>query len=250
MVNDTVATLLGGYLAVDRSAYDGFVGFILGTGLNCCYSERGERIAKRKLSAWDNMVINLEAGSYDRFPQGDFDRALDAVSREPGRHPLEKMTSGAYLGTLMELTLKGAAKEGLFTPPCTRSVLALDGLSLSQVSAWLDGLDGGALPQRLCAQDEDKAALKAILAGLAERAAERLAVMLTAVVLQGDMGRTAQRPAAIIAEGSTFHKFRLYRAYIERAMSDLCTGRFGRHWRFLQVEDANLYGAAAAALLK
>lgn len=250
VVNDTVATLLGGYLAVDRSAYDGFVGFILGTGLNCCYSERGERIAKRKLSAWDNMVINLEAGSYDRFPQGDFDRALDAVSREPGRHPLEKMTSGAYLGTLMELTLKGAAKEGLFTPPCTRSVLALDGLSLSQVSAWLDGLDGGALPQRLCAQDEDKAALKAILAGLAERAAERLAVMLTAVVLQGDMGRTAQRPAAIIAEGSTFHKFRLYRAYIERAMSDLCTGRFGRHWRFLQVEDANLYGAAAAALLK
>ena len=148
VVNDTVATLLGGYLAVDRSAYDGFVGFILGTGLNCCYSERGERIAKRKLSAWDNMVINLEAGSYDRFPQGDFDRALDAVSREPGRHPLEKMTSGAYLGTLMELTLKGAAKEGLFTPPCTRSVLALDGLSLSQVSAWLDGLDGGALPQR------------------------------------------------------------------------------------------------------
>ena len=196
------------------------------------------------------MVVNLEAGSYDRFPQGDFDRALDAVSREPGRHPLEKMTSGAYLGTLMELTLKGAAKEGLFTPPCTRSVLALDGLSLSQVSAWLDGLDGGALLQRLCAQDEDKAALKAILAGLAERAAERLAVMLTAVVLQGDMGRTAQRPAAIIAEGSTFHKFRLYRAYIERAMSDLCTGRFGRHWRFLQVEDANLYGAAAAALLK
>ena len=146
--------------------------------------------------------------------------------------------------------MKGAAKEGLFTPPCTRSVLALDGLSLSQVSAWLDGLDGGALPQRLCAQDEDKAALKAILAGLAERAAERLAVMLTAVVLQGDMGRTAQRPAAIIAEGSTFHKFRLYRAYIERAMSDLCTGRFGRHWRFLQVEDANLYGAVAAALLK
>lgn len=86
--------------------------------------------------------------------------------REPGRHPLEKMTSGAYLGTLMELTLKGAAKEGLFTPPCTRSVLALDGLSLSQVSAWLDGLDGGALPQRLCAQDEDKAALKAILAAV------------------------------------------------------------------------------------
>ena len=92
--------------------------------------------------------------------------------------------------------------------------------------------------------------LEAILTGLVERAAERVAIALTAVIVQGDMGRDPQRPAAIIAEGSTFHKFRLYRSCIEQAMASLCTGRFGRHWRFIQVEDANLSGAAAAALLQ
>ena len=250
VVNDTVATLLGGYLAEDRDAYDGFVGFILGTGLNCCYCEQGGRITRLAPGQRKDMVINMEAGSYTGFPQGDFDRALDAASRDPGRHPFEKMTSGAYLGPLMELTLKGAAKDGLLTPPCAKAVLELDGLALSQVSAWLDGGDRDTLPGLLCAQEEDQAVLEAILTGLVERAAERVAIALTAVIVQGDMGRDPQRPAAIIAEGSTFHKFRLYRSCIEQAMASLCTGRFGRHWRFIQVEDANLSGAAAAALLK
>lgn len=250
VVNDTVATLLGGYLTADRAAYDGFVGFILGTGLNCCYSERGGHIAKLAPESRKDMVVNMEAGGYRRFPQGDFDRALDAASHDPGRHTFEKMTSGAYLGLLMILTLQGAAKEGLFTPACAKAVLNLDSLPLSHMSAWLDGGDKEALPQLLCAREEDLAVLKAILTGLVARAAERVAIALTAVILQGDMGRSAQRPAAIVAEGSTFHKFRLYRRCIEEAMASLCTGHFERHWRFLQAEDANLYGAAAAALLK
>ena len=242
VINDTVAALLGGYLTADRQGHDGFAGFVLGTGLNCCYAQPG----------WDgggDMVVNLEAGGYDGFPQGDYDRALDAASRDPGTHRLEKMTSGAYLGPLMERTLKGAAREGLFSPRCAGAVLALEGLELAQVSAWLDGTDADALARRLQAEADDRAALTALLTGLVERAARQVAVLLTAVLLQGDMGRDARRPAAIVAEGSTFHKFRGYRQRIEGHLDRLCTGRFGRHWRFIQVQDADLAGAAAAVLL-
>lgn len=71
VVNDTVATLLGGYLAEDRDAYDGFVGFILGTGLNCCYCEQGGRITKLAPGQRKDMVINMGGRQlYRAFPRG------------------------------------------------------------------------------------------------------------------------------------------------------------------------------------
>lgn len=250
VINDTVATLLGGYLTMERQAYDGFVGFILGTGLNCCYCERMENIAKLPGGAEGTMIVNMEAGGYSGFPQGRFDQMLDRASDEPGRNRFEKMTSGAYLGPLMELTLKGAAAEGVFSPRCAAAAAELSGLALSQVSPWLDGADGDAFARRLAAEGEDRQALEALLDGLVDRAAGQIAAFLTAVILQGDMGRSADRPAAIVTEGSTFHKFRRYRERIGAQMEALCGHVHGRSWRFVSAENANLYGAAAAALLR
>lgn len=249
VVNDTVATLLGGYLTLDRAKYDGWIGFILGTGINCCYSEAAGRITKLERAPGGSMIVNMESGGYSGFPQGDYDRLLDGGSEDPGVHSFEKMASGAYLGPLMLLALKGAAEEGLFSPDCAQAVAALDSLPLARVSAYLDGGDPSGLPGQLSMDNGDRAELDGLLDGLLDRAAELIAVSLTAVILQGDMGKTAAHPAAIVVEGSTFHKFRRYREKIEAAMDRLCTAGHGRYWEFVSTGDANLYGAAAAAML-
>lgn len=250
VINDTVAALLGGYLTLDRNQYDGWIGFILGTGLNCCYSEDARRITKLADAPAASMVINMESGGYSGFPQGDYDKALDEGSDDPGCHRFEKMVSGAYLGPLTLLTLKGAAEEDLFSPACAKAVAELDSLPLYQVSAYLDEADPVGLPEQLAMNEADRAVLDALLYGLLDRAAEVVAISLTAVIVEGDMGKTAQRPAAIVTEGSTFHKFRCYRERIEAAMDRLCTNQNGRYWSFVSTGEANLYGAAAAALLK
>ena len=101
LINDTVAALLGGYGSVDTGAYDGFIGFILGTGVNCCYTESAEKITKLPgLAPGSSMVVNMEAGCYDSFPMGDFDRNVDARSAIPNDHLYEKMVSGAYFGEI------------------------------------------------------------------------------------------------------------------------------------------------------
>jgi hexokinase len=46
VVNDTVATLLAGKVATGVSPYDGYIGFILGTGTNTAYVEHNDRIGK------------------------------------------------------------------------------------------------------------------------------------------------------------------------------------------------------------
>jgi hexokinase len=42
LLNDTVSTLLGGKAAYADRQYDSFIGFILGTGTNTCYIEKGK----------------------------------------------------------------------------------------------------------------------------------------------------------------------------------------------------------------
>ncbi len=114
ILNDTVAAMLacaGG--SVGR--YSGMIGFILGTGTNTCYLESAAEI--RKIGGGSGqMAVNVESGCYSGLPRGDYDRELDAASQNPGDHLLEKMISGGYLGELITRTLRGAIREGLFSP--------------------------------------------------------------------------------------------------------------------------------------
>ena len=249
VVNDTAAALLSGFLTENPAEYDGIVGFILGTGLNICYPEQTERIAGISAPAGRRMIVNLEAGGCGIFPRGEFDLALDAASEETGRNPLEKMTSGAYLGRLMALTLEGAARAGLLSPDCAAAVQSLGELHLRDAGALLDGQNDGLL-RRLRAGAEDAEAIETILGGLTARAAGYIAAALTAVVVTGDMGRSPERPAAIMTEGSTILRFARYNRELQRELRALCTGVYGRYWRLASGPDANLKGAAAAVLMQ
>src|SRR5512142_2000192 len=116
VVNDTVGALLAGRAAHGSHRYSRYVGFVLGTGLNCAYVESNDLVKKRKdLPAGGRAIINVESGNHARFPRGTVDRALAALSAEPGSGALEKAVSGAYLGALALRTLQAAAEDGLFT---------------------------------------------------------------------------------------------------------------------------------------
>ena len=76
ILNDTVATLLGG-MATTNEQFSAYLGYIYGTGTNVCYIEDTAKIAKVKLLADGKMLINTECGNFDGFVQGDFDKATN-----------------------------------------------------------------------------------------------------------------------------------------------------------------------------
>ena len=69
-------------------------------------------------------------------------------------------------------------------------------------------------------------------------------------MVTGDMGRSPERPAAIMTEGSTILKFARYNRDLRRELGALCGGVYSRYWRIAHGPDANLKGAAAAVLMQ
>lgn len=245
VLNDTVAALLGGMTQTDREAWDGFVGLIWGTGMNVCYAEHAGRIAALSGQQAGSMLINTESGAFLPAATGEFDRELDAATRDPGRHLYEKMVSGAYLGEVVRLTLAGAVRDGLLPD----RFASLPALPTWQADAFLVDPTGDNPLARLCETGQERAFVNNVIDLLCRRATRMVCSNLAAVLEQADLGRDRDRPACIVAEGSTFYKSRLLRPYLEEEMDAFVTGQLGRHYAFLKPENANLIGSAAAALL-
>ena len=58
---------------------------------------------------------------------------------DPGVYRHEKMTSGAYLGEICRLMLRGAAAEGLFSEEAAAKILALEELNSAEADALACG---------------------------------------------------------------------------------------------------------------
>lgn len=103
VLNDTVATLLGALAEHPADQYSGHIGMILGTGMNCCYSELNSRIGKNEYlkNRPGHSIINMEAGAFSRLFRTKADERLDMGTKRSGTHVLEKMVSGAYQGKVM-----------------------------------------------------------------------------------------------------------------------------------------------------
>ena len=111
VLNDTVATLLGGPALKKGASIDGQIGLILGTGTNCAYIEKTANIFKINCNTMDEMIINTESGMFDKVEQGYFDKLVDNDSFNPGNSKFEKMISGVYLGSVINRTIKQAARK-------------------------------------------------------------------------------------------------------------------------------------------
>ncbi|MBE6935271.1 MAG: hexokinase [Ruminococcaceae bacterium] len=243
ILNDTVAAMLCGIGEADR-AYDGYIGFILGTGTNTCYLERREEIGKIG-GGRGSMAVNMESGCYSGFPQGDFDRALDAASQNPGDHLAEKMLGGVYLGELISRALHAAAAEGLFSEAVRCALPEERYYTMPEISAFLAG--EGPLAD-LCGTESDREVLTALIRNFMDRAARITAVTFAAILQKTGQGKDPARPVSILAEGTTFYRAPFFREYLDRYLEEYLAGELGFHCEIRSAEDATLIGTAVAAL--
>lgn len=250
VLNDTVAALLGGVAGLGDEVFDNYVGLIYGTGVNTCYAERRENLHK-VTTPWDRdtMLINMESARFDGAPLSRFDRLLDERSVDPGACHYEKMVSGRYQGEVVYHALRLGAEEGLFSAGLSRRLLALDELTMVQANAFTARPYGENLLAHACEGEEDRESVYTIIDRIVERSARLVCANLAGILLQTGAGARIQRPVCIVAEGSTFHKGYLFRGKLERICAEYITDKLGRHYAFRQVDDANLIGTAAAALL-
>lgn len=245
LLNDSVAALLGGKAAAAGKQYESYLGYIYGTGLNCCYVEKAANIAGAGRYRGERMIVNMEAGIHVGFPMGEADRLLDASSEIPGDHMFEKMVSGAYLGRVMALTAR-LCGEKAFTPETAARLQGIEAFDLREVGEFLDGLP---LPAFGPLPEEDRAALVQIMTRLYERAAKLIAVSLCCVLQWTGTGKDPARPVCATMEGTTFRKSRVFREKFFELDREYLKKENGLHLSYLECEDTTLAGTAIAGLL-
>jgi len=251
ILNDTVATLLAGMSACGTRAFDSYIGFILGTGSNCCYIESNRRITKKPdLDPTAEQIVNVESGSFGEAPRGAIDTLLDESTLDPGKYTFEKMFSGGYFGALCLKALQQGAEQGLLPGTLGQKLLAAAELETKDVNSFLRSPLGDNPLAEICSEaaGQDRAAVWYVLDGLVERAAKVVAAMLSSVVLETDKGHDPCTPVCITAEGTTFYELKSLRERIEAYMRSFLQGRHDRFVEFVRVEDATLIGAAIAGL--
>ncbi len=264
ILNDTVATLLAGQAnglvrieppfgrsAFPNRAFDSYIGFILGTGSNCCYIESNRNIAKKSdLEPDREQVINVESGSFGKAPRGKIDLELDESTFDPGGYTFEKMFSGAYLGALALKTVQQASGQGLFSKTVGAELLATEELQTEDVNNFLRCPQGDSPLAGSCAKgtEQDRATVWYVLDGLIERAARLTAVLLSSVVLKIDKGKNPCTPVCITAEGTTFYELKSLKERVEYYLKSFLQDKHGRFIELVSVENATLIGAAIAGL--
>ncbi len=242
VLNDTVAVLLGGATAIDKSRYSGFIGQVSGTGTNTCATVSRGDIEKLRLRGEGSMIINLESGQYNGFTRGDFDLELDAQSQNPGQKQMEKLTAGVYLGQLCRLMLLAAADEGLLSDKGAEKVRALGSIDSAVIDAWASGEGYDNIGE----DEQDQELARELSLALFERSARCMCTNLVSLAMLMDAGR--EKPVCVLAEGSLVQRGRHYRPVLERLLRECCNVldiRIELHVG----NDTTQPGSAAAALL-
>jgi len=264
ILNDTVATLLAGQAnglvrikppfgrsAFPNRAFDSYIGFILGTGSNCCYIESNRNITKKsELEPDREQVINVESGSFGKAPRGKIDLMLDESTLDPGRYTFEKMFSGAYLGTLCLKTLQEAGRRELFSKAVTEELLALKDLETKDVNSFMYYPEGDNPLAVSCSRGHEQDCIAAwyLLDALIERAAKLVAFLLSSVVLKTDKGKNPCTPVCITAEGTTFYELKSLKTKVDCYLKSFLEEKHNRFIEIVSVENATLTGAAIAGL--
>ena len=250
ILNDTVATLLGGKGITSHRQFDGYMGFIFGTGTNVCYIEDNKNITKVDgIDREGTMIINTESGAYGKFPRGKMDESFDATTNNPGEYQFEKMVSGRYLGPIVLEVLQGAAREGLLSEGCSKMLLEMTDAALIDVNNFMyDPYDKENVFVQLVETEQDRTTIYTIIEALIERAAKLCAIKLSAMILKTNKGTNPCKPVAIVGEGTTFYKLKGYKEKVDSYMREYLTKEQGRQYEFIKGEDLNLIGTAIAAL--
>jgi hexokinase len=218
VLNDTVATLLGGAVAFE-SPPQRLVGLIVGTGTNMAAFFSPE--VAPKLS--DPSAVNLESGNLAPPHLSELDEQVDAASTNPGQQRFEKATSGKYLPLLY------GAITGEPAPGSAAHLVRTAAKSAA-----------GALPKGAAPPANPVGGAPAQVARLLlDRSAD-----LVASALAGVLDLLPPGASGVVAEGALFWGDPGYaprvRAWLDRWAPE-------RTVRLFRQENVNLFGAAVAA---
>lgn len=250
VLNDTVASMLSAKADSFETNYETFIGFILGTGVNACYLEKTENVKKCADTGMKNMIITLEAGGYCGIAQGEADKELDNETVTPGTFQFEKMTSGAYMGTLILKTINHACKNQLFSDEFCVKFKNIESISLRDVDDFcFYPFGNNTLASLVLNNDSDRKTLYYIIDFLFERASKIIACAFAGIMKHTGYGSDPTRPVCICCEGTTFHKSKLYRGKIEYYIKDYIENQMHRYIELAKSQNSPLIGAAIAALL-
>lgn len=245
ILNDTVAALLAActHRAGAPGNCAGYVGFILGTGTNAAYAERGAAIPKHPgLDPEALYPVNCESGNFTRFPRSRFDEIYEAESGD-GKGQWERCFSGVHLGPLGTLILREAAAKDLFSPGLADFIR-----SRTFTNPELDDFAAGKKPDLFpCTADEADLLCK-LIRPIFVRAARFAAINVAAAALQAADARGAYSGTfRINIDGSTFWKTAsvpFLHLFNEQLTAILRPRSFSS--RIIHIDDAPLLGAALA----
>lgn len=254
VLNDTVATLLGGKAAYPDRLFDSYVGFILGTGTNTCYIEDNWDITKvQELATKPGVtIINTESGGYGRAPRGSIDVDFDRSTVDPGAQLFEKMISGAYQGSLMFELIRHAIGDGLFSAEYSEYLDSLTGLSARDINDFClyPYSSSGVLANGIRREsDNDRTMMYWLIDAFIERAAKLSAMNLAAVIIKSGKGTNPCLPICIAAEGTTFSKSALFRKKLDYYVKHYLNDQIGIFCEFVSADNATVIGTAIAALI-
>ena len=142
------------------------------------------------------MIINMEAGGFDKFPMGEFEKRMDKNSANPGDHELEKCISGVYLGNVIAYTIKQAAKEGLFS--AHNRIAELPYFTMVEVDAFLRDPYGHNLLADACDNDDDVETMYCFIDQAIDRGAKLICGNLSACMIKMDGGKKRSTPVRIV----------------------------------------------------
>lgn len=239
VINDSVASALAGKAEHLNDGFGAYTGTILGTGSNSCYIEETRNIGKLKADNYGLMVVNTEAGSYDKLKRSDIDIAYNKTTEEPGLGIAEKMTSGAYLGALGGFTLACAAQEGVFK---TKGIELAEKLTTADISEFLS--DGSGLVTEYMVDEEDEANAREILKNIALRAARLAALQMAAMA---EKSYKANKRVCMSIEGTTYEKMPFLKEELKSVLTDYTQSR-GLDIKLFTIKHAVLKGCAIAGL--
>lgn len=254
ILNDTVATLLTGKASAPERNYEDFQGFILGTGLNSCYSESNENIQKidtKHLDGTHSQIINVESGNFSVPDRGKLDDVLDKKTSLPGSYLLEKMSSGAYFGALVSEVIFEAERSDLFDKGFTSELEIAGNLNTRQVNEFLQNpFMKENILTKICNRHHEKNREKLyyLIDSMLERAAKLIAVNMAGIILKSGKGHSPVRPICLTVDGTTFYAYHKFQYRVEHYLNNFFSGDRKRYYEIVRVEDAPLIGAAIAAL--
>jgi hexokinase len=250
LLNDTVATLLAG-VGWENRDFSCYIGFILGTGTNCCYVESNAAVTKQKgLNPEQSQIINTESGGMGKAHSGRIDQMFDATMNNPGIHKFEKMISGAYLGPLYLKTIQQACHDGILCGGAAEAIGRMTDLNTKNLNDFMFYPYGENPLARVCRQGsgEDVTLLYVIADRLVERAAKLAAINLSAMAIKSGQGTDPARPICIVAEGTTFYQMKTLKTRVEFYLKQYLEDKRGIYTEIIAVENATLIGAAIAGL--